>query len=90
MPAYYRARKQAVQKLAIDNDLPPSPAAIAQRARLSVRTVNRMLAGHPVSAETMAAMVSAFGAGAHEVFEIVDDDAEGAPGPVPALRAVRS
>jgi hypothetical protein len=75
-----------IMRAAIDQGITPNAPAIAARSRLSERTVERMLAGAPVSSHTIAAITRAFAGGVEDFFEVDDDTVPASP---PLLRAVR-
>lgn len=69
----YRARVKAIQRLALDRDLPISGSGIASAVGLPAGTVNAMFAGRAPSSRSMATMAAYFHVSADDLFEIVDE-----------------
>jgi hypothetical protein len=72
--AGYHAKPNAILHKAIDRGVKPQAACIAVFCGVGGSTTARMLAGLPVSAETMARVERAFEAEPGELFEHMPDD----------------
>jgi hypothetical protein len=84
MPGMH-ARPNAIYRKALDKGVAPTPLAVSRYTGIPYRTVKRALAGHGLSAETMALFSATLGATTDELFEPVTGDMP----PPASLRGVK-